>query len=263
MDRIADYQLVRSLGTASYGEFYLAMPPPRLNLAVDYVAVKVLAGMTNDDAFRRASRELTAFASVQCPDLVTLYDAGQEGPTFFYSMEYSPLGTLEAPTQPLQPADVDRAVAAAARAAHALHEAGVLHRAISPASVMLVDDGGRISGKLADLGLAEVVNPGQTATSVGGVGTVEFLDPSILLGDRASRVSDIWSLGATLHRALAGHGLFGDLPAEPLAAIRRVLTGRPEVDPALPARSRSIIERCVGPVENRFPTAAALAAALG
>jgi serine/threonine protein kinase len=221
--------------------------------------VKVLSGMSNDDAFRRVTRELRAFASVQSPHLVTLYDAGQEGTTFFYSMEYAPLGTLEAPTRPLTPPDIDRAVAAAARATHALHEAGVLHRAISPATILVIEEGGRITGKLADLGLADVVNPGQTATSVGGVGSVAYLDPSVLLGERASRATDIWALGATLHHALTGDDLFGDLPPEPLAAIRKVLTTRPQLDPSTPARERLIIERCVDADTARFATAAQLA----
>jgi serine/threonine protein kinase len=263
VDHIADYPLVRSLGAANYGELYLATPPARLNLSVDHVVVKVLSGMSSEDAFRRASRELRAFASVQSPHLVTLYDAGQDGPAFFYAMEYSPLGTLDAPLGTLERADIDRAVGSAARAADALHDAGVLHRAISPAAVLIVEDGagaGAVTGKLTDLGLAEIVNPGQTATSVGGVGSVEFIDPSILLGERASRRSDIWSLGATLHQALAGRGLFGELPPEPLAAIRKVLTGQAEVDPSIPAAERSIIERCVGSdTTERFATARELA----
>jgi serine/threonine protein kinase len=261
VDQIADYQLVRPLGAANYGEFYLAVPPPRLNLTDEYVTVKVLSGMSSDDAFRRASRELRAFASVQSPHLVTLYDAGQEGTAFFYSMEYSPLGTLAEPARPVAPADIDRAVAAAARAAHSLHEAGVLHRAINPATVMLVEDG-TITGKLTDLGLAEIVNPGQTATTVGGVGSVEFINPGILLGEHASRASDIWSLGATLHRARTGHGLFGELPPEPLSAIRKVLSGQPQIDPSLPDAERAIVERCVGEAPTRFTTALELADAL-
>jgi eukaryotic-like serine/threonine-protein kinase len=255
MERIADYQLVHSLGTGSYGEFYLAVPPPRLNLQADYIAVKVLSGMTNEDAFRRASRELRAFAAVQSPDLVTLYDAGQDGSTFFYSMEWSPLGTLAAPTQAPNAAEVVRAVAAAARAAHALHEGGVLHRSITPASILLTPDG----GKLADLGLAEVINPGQTATSVGGVGAVEYIDPKILLGDRASRASDIWSLGATFHRARTGQGIFGDLPPEPLAAIRKVLASTPQLSPALTPPEVTLVQRCLAPVGERYATAADVA----
>lgn len=255
MDRIADYQLVRSLGTGNYGEFYLAIPPPRLGLDVEHVAVKVLAGMTNDDAFRRATRELRAFASVRSPFLVTLYDAGQDGNTFFYAMEWSPLGTLEAPAQPPNGPETIRALEAAARAAHALHEGGVLHRSISPSSILLTPDG----GKLTDLGLAELINPGQTATSVGGVGTVEYIDPAILLGDRASRASDIWSLGATFHKARSGQGIFGELPTEPLAAIRKVLAGTPQMAPSLTQQEAAVIHRCLAPVGTRYETAAELA----
>jgi serine/threonine protein kinase len=258
VEQIADYQLVRSLGEASYGEFFLARPPARLNLPAEFVAVKVLSGMTNDDAFRRATRELKAFARVQSPYVVTLFDAGQDGATFFYSMEYSPLGTLAEPTQPLQAQQVSMAVADAARAAHALHEGGVLHRSITPSTILLTDTG----GKLADLGLADVVNPGQTATSVGGVASVAYLDPKILLGEHASRGTDIWSLGASFHRARTGVGLFGELPGEPLAAIRKVLAGLPELQPSLSEPEAAIVRRCIDTDGERYATAAELAADL-
>ena len=57
MDKIADYRLVRSLGGGSHGEFFVAEPPARLGLDAEYVAVKVMAGQTQDDAFRRAMAE--------------------------------------------------------------------------------------------------------------------------------------------------------------------------------------------------------------
>ena len=87
MDRIADYQLVRSLGEGNHGEFFLATPPPRLGVDGEFVAVKVLGGSGSiDDIFRRTTRELRAFAAVKSPYLTTLLDAGQEGSHFFYAM---------------------------------------------------------------------------------------------------------------------------------------------------------------------------------
>lgn len=238
MEPIADYELVRSLGAGNHGEFFLARPPARLGIADEYVAVKVLAGPTNEDTFRRATRELKAFAKVQSPFLVRLLDAGQDGDRFFYTIQYFPLGSLAAPARPLDRAETLAAVAAAARAAHALHEAGIAHRGIKPGNVMLTDDG----AQLGDLGLAQVLQPGATVTGIGPVGSVEYLDPVILNGQPASRATDIWSLGVTLHRALTGVGVYGELPDnDPLLAIRRVLSTEPTLSDKLSADERAVV----------------------
>jgi len=113
--------------------------------------------------------------------------------------------------------------------------------------------------KLRDLGLADVLNPGQTATTVGALDMVAFIDPGILLGDRASRDSDIWSLGATLHQALTGQGLFGDLPTDPLAAIRKMIGGAPAPHASLTEDEARVITACIAPKGERYLTASALA----
>lgn len=253
MQQIADYQLIRSLGDGNHGEFFVAATPARLPVDDEHVAVKVLTGMNVDDALRRMGRELRAFASVQSPYLVQLYDAGQDGDRLFYSMEYFPLGSLQAPSRPLERPEVLRALVHAGRAAHALHEGGVAHRGIKPANVLLHEKGAQLS----DLGLAQVLSPGQTVTGVGSIGAVEFLDPGIIRGDAASRASDIWSLGATLHWALAGVGIYGDLSGlQPLAAVRKVLTSDPAVDPILSDEERSVVERALRPDPATRPATA-------
>jgi serine/threonine protein kinase len=253
VERIADYTFVRSLGEGNYGEFYLASPPPRLKLGSDYVAVKVLSGNATDDAFRRATKELKLFASIRSPYLVTLFDAGQEDSSFYYAMEYFPLGSLAAPARPLTRAEVLTAVAHGARAAHALHEAGIVHRDIKPANILLHEGG----AKLSDLGLAQLVSPGITITGLGPISSVEYLDPGVMRGGRASRASDVWSLGVTLHRALTGAGLYGELPErDPLFAMRRVLNERPTLDPSLSGPEADLVASCLAPdPADRPPTA--------
>ena len=91
---IADYRFVRFLGAGNHGVFYLAYRPERLQVDAEFVAVKVLSGSNSQDTFRRATRELAAFAAVRSPYLVTLYDAGQQGDEVYYSMEYLPAGSL-------------------------------------------------------------------------------------------------------------------------------------------------------------------------
>lgn len=242
MEGIADYRFERRLGEGNHGTFYLARPPARLGLDVQHVAVKVLPGSTSDDSFRRATRELRAFASATSPYLVTLFDAGQQERTFFYSMEYFPKGSLAQADSPLTRPEVLRAVAQAARAAHALHEAGVVHRSIKPENILLHEDGARLS----DLGLAQTLAPGLTVTGIGPIGSVEYVEPRILLGERGSRASDIWSLAVTLHRTLTGRGVYGDLPAQDaLLAVRKVLSTRPELSPDLAEGDRALLARCL------------------
>jgi serine/threonine protein kinase len=242
MQGIADYRFVRPLGEGSHGTFYLAVPPARLGLDVEHVAVKVLAGANDEEAIRRTTRELRAFASAQSPYLVTLFDAGQQEGSFFYSMEYFPMGSLAEPARPLTETEVLTAVAQAALAAHALHEAGVVHRSIKPENILLVEGGARLS----DLGLAQALAPGQTVTGLGPIGSVEFIEPAILLGQRGSRASDIWSLGVTLHRALTGVGVYGELPAkDALFAVRKVLSSKPELSPALDPGVAALLTRAL------------------
>lgn len=250
---IADYALVRRLDRANNGEFFLARTPQRLGIDAEYVMIKVLDSGTPEETFRRATRELRAFTAVESPHLVALHDAGQDGHRLFYSMEYLPLGSLARPQIELSPLRIIRAVTGAARAAHALHEHGIAHRDIQPVNVLLTDTG----GKLGDLGLAQVFTPDATVTGFGNIGAVEYMDPTVVHGAAASRSSDVWALGTTLHRALVGVGVFGALPPdEPLVAIRKVLSSEPEISNELDADVRAVIETCLqSDPADRYSTA--------
>lgn len=255
MDGIADYRFIRPLGEGNHGSYYLATPPPRLGLDATSVVVKVVAGQTTSDTFTRATRELKAFAAVRSPYLVRLYDAGQQAGTFFYAMEWLERGSLAEPAGELSKDAARKAVADVARAAHALHEAGIVHQDIAPENVLLTADGGR----LADLGLAKVLQPGVTVTSIGSrsIGAVEFVDPAMLAGGQPSRLTDVYSLGMTLHRALAGSGMFGEIPADqPMMAMRAVLAGSPKADPSLAPAEAALIKACVDPDLSRRPRTA-------
>ncbi len=100
MHSIADYEFVQPLGAGSHGQCFLAHRPARLPLEVESVAVKVLYGESTADTFRRATRELRAFAAVRSPYQVELFDAGQHDGIFYYSMRYLDEGNLDRPTRP-------------------------------------------------------------------------------------------------------------------------------------------------------------------
>jgi serine/threonine protein kinase len=255
MHGIADYEFIRSLGSGNHGQFFLARRPTRLPVDVEYVAVKVLSGESTADTFRRATREMKAFASVRSPYLVSLYDAGQHDGIFYYSMEYLPAGSLAAPAESLDPAMALRAVGDAARAAAALHEAGIVHRDIKPSNVLLTGSG----AKLSDLGLSQVFTPGVTITGMGSMTSVEYTDPDLLHGEPVGPHNDVWSIGVMLHRVASGVGVYGNLPAnDGLLALRRIMSTKPEISPALPPPIASLVSECLAPPAHR-PAAASLA----
>jgi serine/threonine protein kinase len=157
-------------------------------------------------------------------------------------MEYLPDGSLGDGSH--DRATVIKAVADVARAAHALHEAGIVHRDIKPRNVMLSAQG----AKLADLGLSQVLAPGVTVTGMGSVTSIEYTDPALIQGAKPSRATDIFSLGATLHRGLTGTGLYGELPeGDAMLALRKIFTQQPTVAPALDPAAAEVVNWAIAP----------------
>lgn len=253
----ADYELIESLGSGNHGECHLARPPVRLGLSTDRVVVKVMAVHSSRDACVRVADELRRVAAVGDRRIVTLLDAGRVEGTMYYASEYVPGGSLARPTGTFTRSQTLRATADAARAAHALHEAGIVHRAIKPTNIM-VGSGG---GQLADLGLTHVLSPGQTMASFGSAEAIEYVEPSALLGQPAGRASDIWSLAVALHQVLTSSSVYGDIPSDGLlAALRHVLETPPALADGLTAGEAELITWCLDANRSARPGTAALVA---
>ncbi|MBI2168033.1 MAG: protein kinase [Actinobacteria bacterium] len=256
--RVADYELVRSLGEGSHGEAFLAIPPQRLGVDDEHVVVKVLAQTAAEDGFQRVVDQLRFVASVASPHLARLLDAGYQSGVVYYATEYYAGGSLASPSRPLERGDVLTCLAQAAHAAHALHEAGAAHRGIKPANVLIVgDEDGAVNARLADPALAPVLSPGQTTTGGERLGALEFIEPGILRGEPAGRASDIWSLGGTLHRTLSGQSIYeGPAPEDIVSAIRSILTTAPTVSGMLPPGEAALVQQCLAEDRaDRFATA--------
>jgi serine/threonine protein kinase len=242
MQQIGDYEIIQPLGEGSQGQFWLARTPARLDVDDDHVAVKTLKHPASDDDFVRLTDYLRRYASIDSPFLVELFDVGQQGNIIYMAARYRTGGSMAQPARPLSRVDVLRSVGRAALGAHALHEVGIPHRSIRPGNVLLGDDGAR----LGDIGLSQLLNPGLTITGASKVNTIEYLSPELIQGQQASRASDIWALGATLHRALTGMAFYPAMPTDSLvAALRHILNERPTLSDALRNAELRIIESTV------------------
>lgn len=255
VSRVADYTVVAALGRGNNGQVWLATPPQRLGVTAEQVALKVFDRLIDADEFAQVAREARRFAELRCEGLAGHYEIGRWRDRLFLATEHCSLGSLAG--APLPAADAGRAVASAARAAHALHEAGLVHRAIKPANVMRDP----LGGKLTDPMLAHVLAPGLTFPGAAPLAAVTFAEPGILRGERPGRASDIWSLGATWHYALTGMPMYGSSTSrEPEAVLERVMSASPQLHQDLPRPRLEIIRRCLAPDRgDRYETAFALA----
>lgn len=256
--RIADYDVVETLHRPGAETYLLARPPARLGLLTEVVIIKVVDGRHDVERFYRIVEELRHFTSVRSQYLVSLYDAGSDDGRIWYSMEFHPMGNLAEPAGPTTPQQRLSAVADAARGAHALHEAGIAHRDIRPANVLL----DTTNAVLADPELARFLLPGQTVTGSAPVADLEYVDPSLIRGESAGRASDIWALGLTLHRILTGTCAYPGISPDAgmLPAVRRILSGGPEISTRLDPSVAELVRACVAPDPSDRPaTALALA----
>ena len=258
------YELGELLGAGGMAEVYLAHDR-RLDRPV---AVKLLgAGFAADpEQVERFRREAQAAAGLNHPNVVAIYDWGQDGGGYYLVMEYVRGRNLKEVVRDGGPLPEGQALAIAADVAAALeaaHARGVVHRDVKPHNVML-DERGRV--KVGDFGIAQAAGGTTlTRTSSAVLGSAHYLSPEQARGERVDARSDLYSLGALLFELLAGRPPYqGDAPLvvamqhvnAPTPSLRAV---RADVSPATDA----LVARAMAKdPAARFPNAAAMRAAL-
>ncbi len=255
---LGPYRILEKLGRGGMATVYKAYQP-----SLDrYVAVKVLpAHLTDEPGYaERFKREARAVAKLEHPNILPVYDYGQEGDLTYIVMRYMEGGTLKALLG--RPLDLSLAVDLIGQIAGALdhaHEHGVVHRDVKPSNVLL-DQANR--ALLTDFGVARIVEATQQITATGvGVGTPAYMSPEQGQGKRVDRRSDVYSLGVVLYEMLTGRVPYeADTPLgvvwkhanEPLPLPRSINAAIPE------AVERVVLKAMAKAPEDRYATAGEL-----
>ena len=267
---VAGHRIEAFIGRGGMGVVYLA---EHLRLR-RRVALKVLTpDLANDETFRaRFIRESQIAASLDHPNVVTVYDAGEAEGLLYISMRYVDgpnLGTTirqEAALSPEFTVSVIDQMAGALDAAHAL---GLVHRDVKPANILLSQPGsqGGARAYLTDFGITKRIGAATQFTQTGQVvGTYTYMAPEQIRGDSLDGRTDIYSLACIVFECLTGRPPFGgQSPMELMFAHMNqappsLLIRRPELPPAIDL----VIQRGLAKAkDDRYQTGAELAAALG
>jgi serine/threonine protein kinase len=231
------------------------------------VAVKLLpAEMASDDqAADRLQREARSAARLNHPRIVSVFDAGLEDGTPYLVMEYVEGRTLAeelADHGQLAPERATFIAAGVAEALTAAHTAGVVHRDVKPANVLLVD-GDEV--KVADFGIARAVEEDTITNPSAVVGSAPYLSPEQVRGESADARSDLYGLGVVLYEMLVGRPPFE--ADSPVAIAFKHLEEEPEPPSALqsgvaPELDRIVMTALAKDPADRYESAGAFLAAL-
>jgi CHASE2 domain-containing sensor protein/predicted Ser/Thr protein kinase len=251
------YQVEKELGKGAMGVVYMGKDP-KINRIV---AIKTLALAQEFEADELADvkarffREAETAGRLNHPNIVSIYDAGEEHDLCYIAMEFLKGHDLVRYTksQALMPvSDVVKIVADAADALDYAHQQGVVHRDIKPANLMWLVDSKIV--KLTDFGIARITDSSKTKTGM-VLGTPSYMSPEQLSGKKVDGRSDIFSLGVTLYQLLTGTLPF---TADSMATLMFKIANEPHppaatLRPDLPGPLAAVIDRALSKdLEKRY-----------
>ena len=255
--KISDrYQIIKSIGEGGMANVYLAYD----TILERNVAVKVLRGdLANDEKFvRRFQREALSVSNLSHPNIVEVYDVGEEDGEYYIVMEYIEGKTLKQLLKKRESLTLTEVIDIMTQLtdgiAHA-HESYIIHRDIKPQNIMIQDDG-RI--KITDFGIAMALNATQLTQTNSVMGSVHYLPPEQAAGKGSTIKSDIYSMGILMYELLTGTVPFkGDNAVE--IALKHMKDKIPSIrkqDPSIPQSVENILMKATAKnPRNRYDSA--------
>jgi serine/threonine-protein kinase len=228
------YQLVEKLGEGGMAVVYKGF-----DLRLErFVAIKIIPpALQFDKSFsERFDREAKSLARLSHPNIVQIYDYGEQEGILYLVMEFEPGGTLKSRiNRPFTAKETANMILPIARALDYAHQRQIVHRDVKPANIIFSEAD---QPMLSDFGIAKVIGQGQTLTGTGvGIGTPEYMAPEQCKGGAVDQRTDIYALGIILFELLTGRTPFeADTPMavaykqvhEPLPDIKQLTPNIPE-----------------------------------
>jgi serine/threonine protein kinase/tetratricopeptide (TPR) repeat protein len=253
VNRVGRYEITERLGQGGMGTVYKAFDP----LLTRVVAVKVISAQLDSQPEQRERffREARAAAQLSHRNIVTIFDLGEQDGVPFLAMQYLEGRDLEQRMREAEGMLLSRKLEVALMVCEGLahaHACGVIHRDVKPANIFLTDDG---QAKILDFGLARLVTSELTRSNM-MVGTVNYMAPEQLRGEKSDHRADIFSFGVVLYELICGKKPF---QADSFAStMYKILNEMPEaldhIDPTLPPSLTAIVDRAIAKArEDRYP----------
>ncbi len=250
------YEIIRSIGEGGMANVYLAYD----TILDRNVAIKVLRGdLANDEKFvRRFQREALSASSLSHPNIVAMYDVGEDNGLYYIVMEYVEGKTLKQLLKKRGNLTLSEAIDIMLQLtdgmAHA-HDSYIVHRDLKPQNIMIQDDG---QIKITDFGIAMALNSTQLTQTNSVMGSVHYLPPEQAAGKGTTIKSDIYSMGIIFYELLTGELPFkGDSAVE--IALKQMKEPLPDVhklNPDIPQSIENIILRSTAKnPKNRYSDA--------
>ena len=265
--RLGRYQLEREIGRGAMGIVYLGRDTA-INRLVAIKAIPLASEFSDAElveARARFFREAETAGRLNHPNIVTIYDVGEERGLAYIAMEYLKgrhLSDYVNASNLLEPRKVLEVIGRTADALGFAHKQQVVHRDIKPANLMF--DAATDILKITDFGIARLSGAGSTRTGI-VLGTPSFMSPEQLEGRTVTGHSDLFSLGVSLFQLLTGHLPF---TADSMTGLMQQIAEAPHprlraYRPDLPDCVESVIDRALAKTpEERFDSGAQMAAAL-
>ena len=253
-DKINDrYEIIKLIGEGGMANVYLAYD----TILERNVAVKVLRGdLADDEKFvRRFQREALSASSLTHPNIVEMYDVGEDNGNFYIVMEYIDGKTLKQLIKKRGHLTVSEAIDIMIQLTDGLstaHNSYIIHRDIKPQNIMILEDG---LVKITDFGIAMAINAADLTQTNSVMGSVHYLPPEQAAGKGSTIKSDIYSLGILFYEMLSGTMPFrGETAVEiALKHIKDPMPSIRKVNNKVPQSVENIILKCTAKnPKNRY-----------